>query len=62
MKEAKGLLNSWKGPVALAKRLAIRLHPVSGKDVSSYKSGLRRGREALTAIACAVDERRSPGA
>ena len=59
MKEAKGLVNSWKGPVVSAKVLAIRLHPVSGEDVSVISRDFAGAAEALTAIARAVDERRS---
>ena len=58
-KEAKGLVNSWKGPVVSAKILAIRLHPVSGEDVSVISRDFTGEAEALTAIARAVDERRS---
>ena len=58
-KEAKGLVNSWKGPVVSAKVLAIRLHPVSGEDVSVISRDFAGEAEALTAIARAVDERRS---
>ena len=57
--EAKGLVNSWKGPVVSAKVLAIRLHPVSGEDVSVISRDFAGEAEALTAIARAVDERRS---
>jgi hypothetical protein len=59
MKEANGPVNSWKGPVVSAKVLAIRLHPVSGEDVSVISRDFAGEAEALTAIARAVDERRS---
>jgi len=56
---SKGPVNSWKGPVVSAKALAIRLHPVSGEDVSVISRDFAGEAEALTAIARAVDERRS---
>jgi hypothetical protein len=59
MKETNGPVNSWKGPVVSAKVLAIRLHPVSGEDVSVISRDFAGEAEALTAIARAVDERRS---